>query len=154
MTLTKSFFVVCFVLLLSGKQANAQAVVIQDSSGHRLNTWSARAENGTRLIGTWTAVPDTVNQTITGTWTIIDIQGRTLGAGIWSAAKSANEWTGSWRAVAEQHAGDYGGTWSAKINLKPNAQLADLFEQALAAVVGGRWWFGPHTGTWSVRAYK
>lgn len=105
-------------------------------------------------MGTWTVAPDTIEGRVRGTWTLIDTQGKILAAGTWSAAKSANEWTGFWRASVEQRAGEYGGTWSTKINLKPSAQLPALFEQALSAIVGGNWWFGNYSGSWSVRAYK
>jgi hypothetical protein len=148
------FFLICVMLFATAEVSAAQGVVIQDSTGHRLNTWSARANNGAKFMGTWTAVPDTIEGRVRGTWTLIDTQGKILAAGTWSAAKSATEWTGFWRASVEQRAGEYGGTWSTKINRKSNAQLTDLFEQALSAVVDGNWWFGNYTGTWSIRAYK
>lgn len=149
----KFFYFVCLLLFATAERSAAQ-IVIQDSAGHRLNTWSARANNGARFMGTWTAVPETIEGRVRGTWTLIDTQGKILAAGTWSAAKSKNEWTGFWRASVEQRAGEYGGTWTTKTNLKPGAQLTDLFEQALSAVVAGNWWFGNYSGSWSVHAYK
>lgn len=151
--LSKIFSAACLTLLLTAAPSHAQAVVIQDSAGHRLNTWTAKANNRVALMGTWTVAPDT-SGTVKGTWTLVDTQGRTLAAGKWSAVKSENGWTGSWRASVDQNAGDYGGTWSARMNLEPSSEFPALFEQALNAIVSGRWWFGEHTGTWSIRAYK
>ena len=147
------FSLICLLLFATATSSQAQAVVFQDSAGHRLNTWTARANNGAALAGTWTVAPN-ADGTVRGSWTLVNTKGVTLASGTWSAAKSANEWTGSWRASVDQHAGDYGGTWSAKINLAAGREFTNLFEKALDAVIGGNWWFGPHTGTWSIRAYK
>lgn len=151
--LSKTFFLVCLTLLLTTGRSDAQAVVFQDSAGHRLNTWTARTNNGVALTGTWTIAPGVSDGTVRGTWTLVDANGETRAAGTWSAAKSANEWIGSWRATVDQRAGEFGGTWSARVKLNASSQLSALFESALNAVVGGRWWFGNNTGMWSVRAY-
>lgn len=148
------FLLVCALLLVTAGRSPAQGVVIQDSAGHRLNTWSARSNNGAKFMGTWTVAADTIEGSVRGSWTMIDAQGKILAAGTWSAAKSETEWTGFWRASVEQRAGEYGGTWSTKINRKASAPISDLFEQALNAVVAGNWWFGNYSGTWSLRAYK
>jgi len=148
----RNFLVGCLLSMFAA-QSSAQ-VVIQDSAGHRLNTWSARANNGHAFFGTWTGVADTISGKVRGGWTLIDKQGRTLAAGTWEAEKSVNGWTGSWRARVEQRAGDYGGTWSAKTTLSSDAKLPALFEKALISIAGGNWWFGNHSGSWSIRAYK
>ena len=150
----KSLLLLCLFLFAAPVSSRAQAVIFQDSAGHRLNSFMARANNGHTFMGTWTVVADTLNGSVKGTWTLVDAKGRDLGAGTWTAAKSVDGWTGSWRARADQRAGEYGGTWSTKLKLDPRAQITKMFELALKSVVGGSWWFGPYTGTWSVRAYK
>lgn len=106
------------------------------------------------LMGTWTAVPDPTNETVTATWTLIDAQGRTLTGGGWSAAKSAAGWTGAWRAVVAGQTAEHAGTWSAGVNLKADAGFADLFEKAIQTIVSGNWRAGRHSGAWSIRAFK
>ena len=152
--LRKPFFLLCLLFPIAVDRSGAQAVVFQDSTGNRLNTWSARSSTGVALMGTWTAVPDPTSGAVNGTWTLVDAQGRTLGAGLWSAAKSPEGWTGAWRAAVDGHEGDYGGTWSAGVNLKANARFADLFEKAVQSVVGGKWRYGGYSGAWSIRAFK
>src|SRR4051812_37602781 len=116
---------ICLLLIAAPGSSRAQAVIFQDSAGHRLNSWTATANNGHRFMGTWTAVRDTLDGSVKGTWTLVDPKGRDLGAGTWTASKSVDGWTGSWRARAEQRAGEYGGTWSTKIKLDPRAQITD-----------------------------
>ena len=149
---TCSLIFLLFLIAVHG--INAQGVVFQDSAGHRLNTWTARANTGARFMGTWTAVPDSTSGNVTGTWTLIDAQGRTLADGTWSAAKSPEGWSGAWRATVTGHQGDYGGTWSAGVRLKTNAPFADLFAKAFQAAVSGNWRAGGHSGSWSIQAFK
>ncbi|HVD60172.1 MAG TPA: hypothetical protein VNC11_04810 [Gemmatimonadaceae bacterium] len=152
--MAKIFSLICLLFLAAPRSSRGQAVIFQDSAGHRLNSWTARANNGHSFMGTWTAVPDSADGSVKGTWTLVDGQGRTLGAGTWTAAKSVDGWTGSWRARAEQRAGEYGGTWSTKIKLDPRAQINEMFELALKSAVGGSWWFGNYTGSWAIHAYR
>jgi hypothetical protein len=148
------FFLTCLLFLIAVHESGAQAPVIQDSAGNRLNTWTARANTGARFMGTWTAIPDSTSGNVTGTWTLIDPQGRTLADGTWSAAKSPEGWSGAWRATVTGHQGDYGGTWSVGVRLRANAPFPDLFEKAFQTVVSGNWRAGRHSGTWSIQAFK
>lgn len=146
-------------MLLSAIDASAaQAVARQDSAGaarsSRSGTWSARTGGGLTLMGTWTAVPDSVRGTVTGTWTLVEAQGRTVADGAWSAAKSPAGWNGAWRAVVAGKDGEYSGTWTAGVRLKANAPLVDLFETAVQAIASGTWRAGRQSGAWSIRAAK
>ena len=130
-----------------------EGVAVGGQSG-RLNTWSATSSTGRTLMGTWTAVADQTSGAVSGTWTLADGQGRTVTRGVWSAAKSPSGWTGAWRAAISGSKAEYSGTWSAGVQLKTDARLVDLFEQALQTVVSGNWRAGRQSGAWSIRAFK
>ena len=149
--LRKPLLLLCLLFLLAVDRSAAQAVVPQAAP---VNTWSATSSTGLTLMGTWTAVPGPTTGTVVGTWTLVDAQGKTVTGGAWSASKSPGEWTGAWRAVIEGSTADHLGTWSASVNLKANAGFADLFEKALKTFVGGKWRYGRHSGSWSIRAFK
>lgn len=142
----KAFFLLCLLLLTAIDGSSAQSP--------QPNTWSARSSTGVMLGGTWTAVPDTKNGTVTGTWTLVDAEGRTVTSGGWSASKSSSGWTGAWRAVIWDSKPEYLGTWSSSVELKKRAGFADLFEKAVQSVVSGRWRYGGYSGSWSIRAFK
>ena len=89
---------------------------------------------------------------VTGTWTLDDATGRTLARGAWSAAKARKGWNGAWRAAVAGSKGEYSGTWSAAVELKPDAQFADLFKLAVEKAVSGGWRAGRHSGKWTIRA--
>jgi len=120
---------------------------------NRNGSWSAATASGQTLMGTWTAVLDTAG-TVIGTWRLTDAQDRTVAEGAWSAAKSPAGWTGGWRAVISGRDGEYGGTWTAALGGKPDAPLADLFRNALTAIVSGTWRLGQRSGAWSIRTFK
>ena len=142
----KAFFLLCVLLLPASNVSRAQTP--------QPNTWSARSSTGLVLGGTWTAVPDKKNGTVTGTWTLVDAEGRTVTSGGWSASKSPSGWTGAWRAVIWDSKPEYLGTWSSSVELKQRAGFADLFEKAVQSVVSGRWRYGGYSGSWSIRAFK
>lgn len=156
--LLKPFWFLCLLFLAAIDVSGAQAAARQDSAGYaRSNwsgTWSAASNGGLALTGTWTAVPDSTTGTVTGTWTLVDQQGSAVAAGSWSAAKSATRWTGAWRAVISGRAGEFSGTWTARVDLKANARIVDLFEKAVQAAVGGNWRAGSRSGAWSIRSVK
>lgn len=120
---------------------------------NRNGSWSAATASGQTFMGTWTAVLDTAG-TVTGTWELEDAQERTIAHGAWSAAKSPDSWTGAWRAVIAGRDGEYLGTWTATISGKPGAPLADLFQNALQAIVSGGWRVGQLSGAWSIRTFN
>jgi hypothetical protein len=120
----------------------------------RPNTWSATSSSGLRLAGTWTATEDPATGAVTGTWTLVNAQGSTIARGAWAAAKSATGWNGGWRATVAGRAGEYSGTWSTRVDLKPDARFADLFEKAAQTVVSGAWRSGGQSGAWSIQAFK
>ena len=130
----------------------------KDSAGNAQRNssggWTASASNGLILRGTWTAVPNPANSTVTGTWTLDDTQGRTVATGGWSAAKSATRWTGAWRAVVSGKQGEYSGTWATSVDLTSDARFADLFEKAIDAAVNGTWRMGKQWGAWAIRTSK
>lgn len=138
--------------------ASSGSVVLQRAAGGgqsaRPNTWSATSGTGLTLMGTWTVVADAASEAATGTWTLVDARGRTAARGGWSAAKSPAGWSGAWRAAVSGSKAEYSGTWNAGVNLEAHARLADLFEQALQAVVSGNWRAGRQSGAWSIRAFK
>ena len=105
-------------------------------------------------MGTWTAIPDTTNRTVTGQWTLTNAQGKAVATGAWSAAKSPEGWTGGWRAVVAGRAGEYSGTWTAAGDLKVDGSFVDLFEKAVETVASGEWRAGGRSGAWSIRARK
>ena len=154
----KPFFLLCLLSLVVADGSRAQVVVLQDTTRNgqnsQPNTWSARSSTGLTLMGTWTALPGPTSGTVVGTWTLVDAQGRTVADGAWSASKSPGEWSGAWRAVVSGDMADHVGTWNAGVNLKANAQFADLFEKAVQAIVGGDWRYGRSSGAWSIRAFK
>lgn len=156
--LRKPFFVLCLLFLVGVDGSGAQAVALQDTAANAQNdwsgTWAAATSSGRTLMGTWTAVIDTTTGTVTGTWTLVDAQGTTRADGGWSASKAPTQWNGNWRAVISGRDGEYSGTWSADIQLKGNAQFADLFEKAVQAVVSGNWRGGRQSGAWSIRAAR
>jgi hypothetical protein len=145
----KPFFLLCLLLVVAVNGSSAQ-----DAPSAQPNVWSARSSTGLTLGGTWTAVPDTKNGTVTGTWTLVDAQGRTVTSGGWSASKSKAGWTGAWRAVIWDSKPEYLGTWNASVDLKRRAGFADLFEKAVQSVVSGNWRYGGYSGSWSIRAFK
>jgi hypothetical protein len=120
---------------------------------NRIGSWSAATASGQTFMGTWTAVLDTAG-TVTGTWELEDAERRTVAEGAWSAAKSPDSWTGAWRAVISGRDGEYLGTWTATVGGKPGAPLADLFQNALQAIVSGGWRVGRLSGAWSIRTFK
>ena len=128
--------------------------MFQDPTGKRLNSWTARSSSGLKLMGTWTAVPDRASGAVTGTWTLIDAQGNMVAHGDWAAAKAPSGWTGAWRASVARSTAEHSGTWSSGTALKANAPFTSLFEKAVQAVVSGKWRYGGHSGSWSIRAYK
>jgi hypothetical protein len=138
--------------------SSAQSVARQDTARAAQNqqsgTWSARSVSGVTLMGTWTAVPDAANGTVTGTWKLIDAQSRMVAEGGWSAAKSPTHWTGAWRATVMGRDGEYSGTWTAGTDLKGDARFVDLFEKAAQTVVSGTWDAGSQSGAWSIRTIK
>lgn len=140
---------VCAVALFASVE-HSQPVARQDTA----NSWIATSSSGHTFIGTWTVDTKLPSDTVTGTWTLVDTEGRTLAFGTWSAAKSPTGWNGAWRATVDRREGTYGGTWSSTVGLGKNARFSKLFAAALRAVVGGRWRFGAHSGTWSIRAYR
>ena len=154
----KPSFLACLLFLLTAGVCRAQAVARPDSAvraaSARSGSWSATNRGGLTLAGAWTAVPDTMKGTVTGTWTLVDAQGKTLAGGAWSAARSPTRWTGAWRAAIAGRAGEYSGTWTARVDLKPKARFADLFEKAIDAVVSGTWRAGSGSGAWSIRTSK
>jgi hypothetical protein len=120
---------------------------------NRNGSWSAATSGGQALMGYWTAVLDSAGNAI-GTWELIDAQSKTVATGGWSAAKSPDSWTGAWRAAVYGKDGEYLGTWTAAMGGKPNASLADLFQNALPALVGGTWRVDQRSGSWWIRTFK
>ncbi len=145
----KPVFLLCLLFLVAINGSGAQ-----DAPSAQPNTWTARSSTGLMLGGTWTAVPDTTNGTVTGEWTLVDAEGRTVTSGGWSASKSPTGWTGAWRAVIWGSKPEYLGTWSASVDLKRRGQFSDLFEKAVQSAVSGRWRYGGYSGSWSIRAFK
>jgi len=146
----KSLFLLFSVFLASAAAAGAQSVPQAQP-----NLWSARNSNGQMFGGTWTAVPDTTNGTVTGTWTLVDAGGRTLANGGWTASKSPDGWSGNWRAAnfgGTEH--EFTGSWRADVALKSSAGFAALFEKAIQAVVSGSWRMGSNSGAWSIRTFR
>jgi hypothetical protein len=136
--------------------SHAQAVRVDSATRAPVNrngSWSAATSTGQTLMGTWTAVLDTAG-TVTGTWELIDAQGGTVALGGWSAAKSPAGWTGPWRATISGRDGEFAGTWTAVVAGKSNAPLANLFQNALQAIVSGSWRWGQRSGPWSIRTFK
>lgn len=145
------------VLLLAMTDVSRAQVAGADSARrapvNRNGSWSAATATGQTFMGTWTAVLDTAG-TVIGTWQLTDAQDRTVAEGAWSAAKSPAGWTGGWRAVISGRSGEYVGTWTATLGGKPDAPLADLFQNALTAIVSGGWRVGQLSGGWSIRTFK
>lgn len=137
----------------AGAQTTARPDTLVLGRGTLSGTWSATDGNA-RLVGTWTAVPDTTHVTVIGTWTLVNAQGTAIAYGGWSAAKSPSRWTGGWRANISGQPGDYSGTWTSTVALKPNARFVELFEAAAQAVIRGTWTSGGRSGAWSIRATK
>ena len=145
------------VLLFAAVASSGAQAVRPDTAGiargARSGTWSA-SNGSVTFMGTWTAVPDTAHGTVIGTWTLADSQGATVAYGGWAAAKSAARWTGGWRANITGRDGEYSGTWTSTVDLKPDAQLIDLFEHAAQSIVRGTWSSGGRSGGWSIRAAR
>jgi hypothetical protein len=145
-------------LLLLADTSCALALSPQGGAGDqratRPNTWTARSGTGLTLAGTWTVKVDPATGAATGTWTLIDAAGRTAANGAWSAAKSATGWNGAWRAAVAGRSGEYSGTWTARVDLKADAPLAQLFEEALRSAVGGTWRAAGRSGTWTIQAFN
>jgi hypothetical protein len=158
MTVPRTLVFLLCLLLVAVDRSNAQAAVRQDSTLTAQNdwsgTWAASTSSGRTLMGTWTAVIDTTTGTVTGTWTLVDAQGTTRADGGWSASKAPTQWNGNWRAVISGRDGEYSGTWSADIQLKGNAQFADLFAKAVQSAVSGSWRARSQSGAWSIRTAK
>ena len=154
----KLSFLFLLLFLIAANVSRAQAAARQDSAAqtqnNRTGAWTATTSSGAPLAGMWTALLDTIHGTVTGTWTLVDAQGKTLAGGAWSAARSPTRWTGAWRAAIAGTAGEYSGTWTARVDLKPNARFADLFQKAIEAVVSGTWRAGTGSGAWSIRTSK
>lgn len=155
--LRKHFILVCLLFLAASDVSAAQTAARPDTAdiarSKRSGTWSAANAAGTTLTGMWTATPDASGAVI-GTWTVVDPQGRTVLSGGWSAAKAPAQWTGAWRARVVGRTDEYSGTWSASTDLKGEARIADLFEKAVQAAVGGTWRGGSASGAWSIRTAK
>jgi hypothetical protein len=137
---------VLLALMVGHAAAGAQSV--------RSNTWTARSSTGLTFAGTWTVSPGPTQASVKGTWTLDDANGRTIRRGSWSAAKSPQGWTGAWRATVAGGANEYSGTWTAVVDLKADAQFADLFAKAVESVIRGEWRAGRQSGTWAIRAMK
>ena len=154
----KPLLVLCMLLVValeaSGLSAKAPQGRAGDGQRVRPNGWSARSSTGRTLAGTWTAVADAAPGTATGTWTLVDEKGNPLMRGGWSAAKSSTGWTGGWRAAVSGSKAEYSGTWSARVDLKPDANFADLFKLAVQTVVSGDWRVGRQSGAWSIRVFE
>ena len=136
-------WVLCSILTYGSTTSAAQQT--------RANTWTARTSAGRTFMGTWTATPDATAGSVTGTWTLDDPTGRTAARGTWSANKSRTAWTGAWRAIVAPTNLEYAGSWSAVVDLKGDAQFADLFQKAAHAVVRGNWRAGRQSGSWAIR---
>ena len=152
----KPFLALCLLLLVALDASGVHAEVSQGPAGGgrsaRQNAWSARSSTGRVFAGTWTvAATDPAAGTATGTWTLADAKGNPVARGGWSAAKSATGWSGNWRAAVSGSKTEYSGTWNARVDLKPDAQFADLFAMAVKAVVSGDWRAGGQSGAWSIR---
>jgi len=147
---------VCLLFILAPERSGAWAGVspLGESGAQesRDGTWAARSRTGLTLGGTWTAVADPKTGAVTGGWTLNDASGKPVRRGAWSPAKSQKGWSGAWRATVSGTTGEYSGTWSADVELKADARLADLFEAAVKAAVGGSWRAGAQSGAWSIRA--
>jgi hypothetical protein len=144
----------CFLLIAVAVASSAQVVRLDSAalmSGARFGSWSATNGKST-FMGTWTAVPDRANGTVTGTWTLAGAEGKTLAFGGWSAVKASDRWSGAWRANVTGQGGEYSGAWTSSVDGKPNARLADMFEKAAVAIVSGTWSAGAQSGAWSIRA--
>ncbi len=149
-----SFLLACLLSFAAVGQSHAQDTVRQDSAkaqGKRSGTWSTNSGNGAPMMGTWTAVFDAKNGTVSGTWAVVDAQGKSVLGGGWSAAKAPTQWNGAWRAVITGRSGEYSGTWTTSVDLKAGASLDDLFEKAIRAVVSGTWQMGAKSGAWAIR---
>jgi hypothetical protein len=117
-----------------------------------VNTWSARSAGGMVLMGTFTAVGDTISGFVTGTWTLNGAQGATLAEGGWSASKSPTGWSGEWRSIVAGSAREYIGTWTATTTRRATASLPQLFaKKAVEQVINGRWRSSGNSGAWSIR---
>lgn len=153
----KRLSLVGLLLIAAAGVSEAQGTVRLDSAalvrGARFGSWSATNGKST-FMGTWTAVPDTTNGTVTGTWTLAGAEGKTVAFGGWSAVKTSDRWIGAWRANVTGRGGEYSGTWTSSVDLKPAARFADMFEKAAQAIVSGTWSIGAQTGAWSIRAGK
>ena len=103
------------------------------------------------MAGTWTA-EDQQSAGVTGTWTLQDASGKILLQGGWSASKSAQSWNGAWRSAVSGSASEYSGTWTSSVAASAQANLIQMFESALRAVVSGTWKAGSSSGAWSIRA--
>ena len=150
------WFLVGVLFLAMTETSHAQVVRADTASrapSNRNGSWSAATSSGQTLMGTWTAVLDTAG-TVTGAWELVDPQGRTVAGGGWSAAKSPDGWTGGWRAVIPGRNGEYAGTWTAAVGGRPDAPLANLFAEALQAIISGTWRVGQRSGGWSIRTFK
>jgi hypothetical protein len=144
------------MLFLVAGTSRAQSVRADSASkapSNRNGSWSAAAASGQTFMGTWTAVLDT-SGTVTGTWELTDAQNRTLAQGGWSAAKAPDTWIGGWRAVVTGKDGEYSGTWTAAVGDSTSTQFANLFANALQAVVSGTWRMDQLSGAWSIRTFK
>jgi hypothetical protein len=147
----KSLFLLFCLVFASVDRAGAQTAAPQAQP----NLWSARNNNGQMFGGTWTAVADTTNGTVTGTWTLVDAGGRTLANGGWSASKSPDGWIGNWRAAnfgGTEH--EFTGSWRADVTLKASAGFSALFEKAVQVAVSGSWRMGNNSGAWSIRTFR
>ena len=158
LVLRKSIVFFCLLLLAVVEASRAQVVARQDTAAklqsQHSGTWSATTGTGLPLQGTWTAVVNLADSTVTGTWAIVDALGRTPAQGAWSASKSRTQWIGAWRAVTAGRDGEFSGTWSTGVDLKANASFVDLFAKAVETVVSGIWRSGTSSGPWAIRAAK
>lgn len=152
----KTLSLACLLLVASVSVSGAQAVRLDSARllpGARTGTWSAT--NGSiAFMGTWTAVPDATQSTVTGTWTLMDKAGKTAAFGGWSAAKNSGQWSGAWRANVTGRTGEYSGSWTSSADLKAGDGFGGLFDKAVQAIVSGTWNGAGQSGAWSIRAAK
>jgi hypothetical protein len=128
------------------------ACAILASGAELQGTWSATSPRGV-LAGTWTA-EDQQGAGVTGAWTLQDATGKILLQGGWSMSKSPQSWNGAWRSTITGSAGEYSGTWTGSVPTSASANLIQMFEAALRAVVSGSWKAGSSSGTWSIRTVQ
>ena len=126
------------------------ACALLGSGAELKGTWSATSPRGV-LAGTWTA-EDQQSAGVSGTWTLQDASGKILLQGGWSMSKSAQSWNGAWRSTISGGSGEFAGTWTSSLSASPQANLIEMFQSALRAVVSGTWKMGSSSGAWSIRA--